>query len=85
MHIHIGGRIIVSDRNIVGIFNSETILASETNSNYHDKVKKGDKTVIIDRENKVISSIVSSYTIMKRDVLKDGVVWRRKDEQNVHS
>ena len=80
MHIHAGNRIIVSDKKIVGIFNTETILLSEYNSKYFSNIKKDHKTIIIDKFNNCISSAVSSYTIMNRTELTGNIIWRRNNE-----
>ncbi len=80
MHIHAGDRIIVSDKKIIGIFNAETILMSELNKKFFDKIKPGDKTVVIDRTNNALSTGVSPFTVIKRTELKCEFVWRRKND-----
>ena len=76
MFIHIGNRKIVSDKDIIGIFNVETLRLSDGNLNYLSSISSNDKTVVIDRENKIILSEVSPFTVIKRTMLED-VVWRR--------
>jgi hypothetical protein len=80
MHIHAGDRIIVSDKKIIGIFNAETILMSGLNKKFFDKIKPGDKTVVIDRTNNALSTSVSPFTVIKRTELKCEFVWRRKND-----
>jgi hypothetical protein len=80
MHIHAGDRIIVSDKKIIGIFNAETILMSEHNKKFFEKIKPGDKTVVIDRTNNTLSTGVSPFTVIKRTELKCEFVWRRKND-----
>ncbi|MFH0975573.1 MAG: hypothetical protein V1874_07290 [Spirochaetota bacterium] len=80
MHIHAGNRIVVSDKKIIGIFNTETILMSELNNKFFDKLKPGDKTVVIDRTNNTISTGVSPFTVIKRTELKCEFAWRRKND-----
>jgi hypothetical protein len=80
MHIHAGDRIIVSDKKIIGIFNAESIFMSDLNRRFFDKIKSGDKTVVIDRANKVISTSVSPFTVIKRTELKCEFFWRRKND-----
>ena len=79
MYIHIGNRVIVSDRDCLGIFNTKTIRMSEDNSRYHDYIESSDKTIIIDRYDNAITSNISSYTIINRiceDILKTEKVIR---------
>ena len=76
MFIHVGNRKIVSDKDIVGIFNIETLRLSDENLNFLSSISSNDKTVVIDRENKIILSEVSPFTVIRRTMLED-VVWRR--------
>lgn len=80
MHIHAGNRIIVSDKKIIGIFNTETILMSRTNNRFFDKIKSEDKTIVIDRTDNAITTGVSPFTVIKRTVLQANIVWRRKND-----
>ncbi len=80
MHIHAGDKVIVSDKKIIGIFNAETIFMSDLNRRFFNNIKPGDKTVVIDRTNKVISTGVSPFTVIKRTELKCEFVWRRKND-----
>jgi hypothetical protein len=83
MFIHIGNREIISDAVLVGIFNRDTIDKSELNAHYSGKITPGVKSIIVDYENNVLTSDVSSYTIIKRIRINDGIVWRREDDQRV--
>ncbi len=83
MHIHIGQRTIVSDASMIGIFNAETILLSEENRYYFKFLNEGDKTLVIDRNNNAMPSIVSSFTLTKRTYLKDGFIWRRENDERI--
>ena len=80
MFIHVGERKVISDRNIVGIFNSETLLMSDDNSRYFTKLEENVKTVVIDTGDNVISSGVSPFTVIKRTGISKDFVWRRIDE-----
>ncbi len=80
MHIHAGNKIIVSDKKIIGIFNTETILVSQVNKRFFDKIKPEDKTIIIDRLDNSLTTGVSPFTVIKRTELKDNIVWRKKEE-----
>ena len=83
MHIHAGNKIVVSDKKIVGIFNTETILMSEINKDFFNKVKPGDKTLVIDRNNNTVSTGVSPFTIIKRTDLNCDFAWRRKNDSHI--
>jgi len=78
--IHIGNREIVSDSTLVGIFNRKTIEKSELNCHYMKNLSKNDKSIIIDKNNSVHGSGVSSYTIIKRKSLTEGIAWRKNDQ-----
>lgn len=79
MYIHAGNGVIVSDKKIIGVFNTETIFLSDENKRFMDSIKPGDKTVIVDEFNKYITSNVSSYTVMNRKSIEGNFVWRRKN------
>lgn len=83
MFIHIGNREIISDAVLVGIFNRDTIEKSELNSHYFGNFTPGVKSLIVDEKNAIHTSEVSSYTIIKRIRINDGIVWRREDDQRV--
>mgnify|MGYP001018588468 CR=1 FL=1 len=83
MFIHIGKREIVSDSVLVGIFNRETMERSEQNIHYLRNLSKDVKSIVIDKNNSVIGSIISSYTIIKRKNMTEGIAWRRKDDQRI--
>ncbi len=83
MFIHIGKREIVSDSVLIGIFNRETMERSEQNIHYLRNLAKDVKSIVIDKNNSVIGSIISSYTIIKRKNMTEGIAWRRKDDQRI--
>jgi hypothetical protein len=72
---------IVSYDRLVGIFNTETVLMSEENDAYRGLITHGDKSMIVDAANNVVTSIVSSYTLIKRKILKGEYFWIRDDER----
>jgi hypothetical protein len=80
MHIHAGNRIIVSDKKIIGIFNTETILMSQKNNRFFDKIGSEDRTIIIDRSDNAITTGVSPFTVTKRTELQAKFVWRRNND-----
>lgn len=81
MFLHIGERKYISDRELVGIFNVETLRLSEENSFYYNKVKKSDKTAAILDNLSVESSKVSPFTIIKRDSMDEkDFIWRKKND-----
>ncbi len=76
MFIHIGNRKIVSDKRIIGVFNAETLRLSMDNSTYLKDFTSDDKTIIITRDNRMLTSEISPFTVVKRTVLEDAI-WRR--------
>lgn len=80
MFIHVGERKVISDKNIVGIFNAETISMSEENVRYMGHIEEGVKTVVIDTMDTIITSGVSSFTVIKRININKDCVWSRADE-----
>ncbi|HON76896.1 MAG TPA: DUF370 domain-containing protein [Spirochaetota bacterium] len=83
MFIHIGNRITISDTRLVGIFNVETLKFSEDNIFYYSKSGNDDKTVVIDIDNNVYTSGVSSFTLIKRNILKEGIIWSRNHGERI--
>jgi regulator of extracellular matrix RemA (YlzA/DUF370 family) len=79
LFIHIGNRKIVSDRKIIGVFNAETLRLSMDNSIYLKDFSSDDKTIIITRDNSILTSEISPFTVVKRTVLEDAI-WRRDYE-----
>lgn len=82
MFIHIGNRKIVSDKSIIGIFSVKTLKKSELNIKYLNKCdlsQRDIKTIVIDNNNEVILSKVSSFTIIKRTTIDENeCMWSRK-------
>ena len=66
MYIHIGNKKVVSGKEIVGIFNAETIMKSKENEAYIEQIKQEDKSIIVYSNNNIISSNISPYTIFNR-------------------
>lgn len=84
MYIHIGNRQIVSDRDIVGIFNSATIRLSEENRRYFEYLSDSRvKTLVVDKQDHVLTSGVSSFTIIKRTPSDNDFSWRRDNDEKL--
>lgn len=77
MFFHIGDRKIISSAYLVGIFNINTLKNSEENINYLTGVSNSCKSLIILFDNKKIESRISPFTLLKRNEIKDGIVWRK--------
>ncbi len=80
MFIHIGNNICVSDKKLMGIFNRQTLILSDDNEYITTKINNNDKTIAIDRSNKILSSNVSPFTVIKRTSLDEDFLWRRSDD-----
>lgn len=80
MFIHIGGRKILPERKVVGVFNVETLRIACDSGMPVPEFDGNMKSVVVDVENDMHPSIVSSFTLMKRESIKDGIVWRRKND-----
>lgn len=80
MFIHIGGRKILPESKVVGVFNVESLrIAGDSGIPVAD-FDGNIKSVVVDVENEMHPSIVSSFTLMRRESIKDGIVWRRKND-----
>ena len=77
MFIHIGGKVLVSDRKIIGIFNAETLRKSSENAHHLEGVTDDDRTVVIDRKNERLCGIVSPFTVIKRRIEDEDFYWRK--------
>ena len=66
MFLHIGDKDIISDKNIVGVFNVKTLEKSEKNTDYLDEIKEDTRSIIIDTHDEVIVSKISSFTLIER-------------------
>ena len=82
MFLYIGNREIVSLKNIVGIFNADTLIKSEINGDYLDEIKNDTKSIIIDKHDEVTVSKLSSYTLIGRlekrnlsDIKGGDIIW----------
>lgn len=81
MYLHIGNYRIISDKVLLGVFNRETVMASDENRWIWEKISDDDKSVIIDRENNIMGSNVSSFTIIKRTKFDlEDCIWRKENE-----
>lgn len=78
MFIHIGNKKILSGNLIVGIFNMETLEKSKENEKLTFGLEENVKTVLLDEENKISTSNISSYTIIKRAMINESFVRRTK-------
>lgn len=80
MFFHIGKREIVSIEDIIGFFNGETIELSDLNEVYQDEMKDNTKTVIIDKDDEVIVSEISSTTLIQRKAIpQEDILWQKKE------
>jgi hypothetical protein len=66
VYIHVGSRVIVSDADIVGIFNVRTLRMSDDNRAFLENAGARHKSVIVRADTGLLYSIVSPYTIIKR-------------------
>lgn len=80
MFIHIGSNIIISDKILMGIFNRDTLILSDDNEYITSKVDNRNKTIAIDRDNNIVSTNVSPYTVIKRTKLEEDFLWRRSND-----
>jgi len=82
MYIHIGDREIVSATRTIGIFNFNTLLNSEYNQRIKECIDKSEcdiKTIVIDTDNNIKVSKVSSFTVIKRvSIDSKDCIWRRR-------
>ncbi len=83
MFIHIGNNKTVSDKKTIGIFNRDTLLLSKDNEWIIAQTESGHKTVVIDKNNKIISSKVSPYTVTKRTSWDEDFIWRRNNDKEL--
>lgn len=79
MFIHIGNKKIISEKNLLGIFNIETLEKSEINKKFGLEYDEYKSVIFLDNE--IIKSKISPFTIIKRetDSLKD-IFWSRKND-----
>ncbi len=91
MFLHIGNREIISLKNVVGIFNAETLIKSEINGDYLDEIKNDTKSIIIDKHDEVTVSKLSSYTLIGRlekrnlyDTKGGDIIWVMNTVQEVY-
>ena len=79
MFIHIGEKKNISSAKLIGIFNRDSLSLSEENKWILEKISENDKTVAVEEKNIITSSIVSPFTIIKRDSLNNEFIWSRED------
>jgi len=80
MFIHIGNNITVSDRECIGIFNIDTLKFSPDNDFFLKDITSEDKLISIDENNKIASSWVSPFTVIKREsITNEDLIWSRKE------
>ncbi len=79
MFIHIGERNSISDTNCIGIFNTESLKLSEDNDWIVSKLMSKTKTAAVLLDNTIEQSIVSPFTIIKRNSLDKDVFWRKNN------
>jgi len=83
MFIHIGNRITVSDRRVIGIFNAETLRMSGENRWILEKTSPEDRSVAVYADNNITCSTVSPFTVIKRTSLKKEYIWSKENEQGL--
>jgi hypothetical protein len=67
----------------MGIFNRDTLIRSNNNEWIIKKTNSTDKTIAIDRNNNILSTYVSPFTVIKRTALDEEFVWRRNNDQDL--
>jgi len=81
MFIHLGNNIIVSDRECIGIFNTETIKLGSDNKFFLKNISEDDKVIAVNIRNEIQSSWVSPFTVIKREAInEDDLIWSRKND-----
>lgn len=84
MYIHIGNRKTVSGHQCLGIFNMETLRASDINNRLTAGRSVEDRTLALLDNGEIITSNVSSVTVIKRTAEEpDDYIWRRNNDENV--
>jgi hypothetical protein len=81
MFIHIGNNIVISDRECIGIFNTETLKLGPDNDFFLKKIGDEDKLICVNVKNEIQSSWVSPFTVIKREAInEDELIWSRKND-----
>lgn len=80
MYIHLGEKKIISDKTCIGIFNAETICLSEENDWILSQISSGDKSIAVTESSEIICSKVSPFTVQKRTIIENDLVWRRNND-----
>jgi len=77
MYIHLGENKQISTNKTIGIFNIESLRLSEDNEYLFKNATVDDKTLALGIKNEITCSKVSSYTISKRAITEEDVLWRK--------
>ncbi len=78
MIFHIGKRKVISLDSVIGVFSSETIENSLFNEYYKEEVDEKTKSLIIDKDDEIIVSEISSNTLIEREIInKNEMLWVR--------
>jgi hypothetical protein len=81
MFIHIGNNIIISEKECIGIFNTETLKLGSDNEFFLKNIKADDKVISVNVNNEIKSSWVSPFTVIKREAInEDELIWSRKND-----
>ena len=83
MFIHLGHNTTISGKNLIGIFNRETLVRSDDNAWIVKQLDTGVKTIAIDRKGSLHSSHVSPFTVVRRTSLDQHFVWRKRDDKGL--
>lgn len=78
MIFHIGKRKVISLNSIIGVFSSETIESSLFNEYYKEEIDEKTKSLIVDKDDEIIVSEISSNTLIEREIInKNEMLWVR--------
>lgn len=81
MYLHLGENKQVSISKTLGIFNIETLRFSSDNEFLLAHASDGDKTLAFGINNKITCSKVSPFTIAKRAIINEDVIWRKQKNE----
>ena len=81
MFIHIGNNIVISEKECIGIFNTETLKLGSDNDVFLKNIMTYDKVISVNVNNEIKSSWVSPFTVIKREAInEDELIWSRKND-----
>lgn len=63
---------------MIGIFNKKSLEKSDINNYYVSNLKDSTKSLIVQYNNQIVESRISPFTLLKRNEIKDGIVWSNK-------